>query len=204
MKKHTEFLDGVMPQVPGCLVDMALIEIKHSIIDFCERSLILQNDADPVSIVANSADYDIDVPTGYRSVKIMHAYYKDAEITPVAPDNVRKSGPGSPAGFNQPTPEEFRLYPTPDKTEANAITMRVALKPSRAKDDIDEFIFEDYYEGIVSGALHRLMSDVDKPYTNPNAALMHKVIYETAVNTARQRANRGYVRSSLQVKMRRP
>lgn len=79
--------------------------------------------------------------------------------------------------------------------------MRVALKPTRSSSTIEDVIFEDYAEVIGHGAKFRLMSAPNKPYSDIAGAALSRTIFEEGMNTARQRATRGYVRSDLRVKL---
>lgn len=214
MKNHTDFLDYVMPHVPGATVEMALLEIKNTIIDFCEKSLILQESLDPVAAVQNIMDYDLEPPKDRLVVKIIKAWFKGVELTPVSVDEIH-----SPSWYNQnadyvvlkqdPTmitqkdTETFSVYPIPGKTEANVMTLRVALKPTRSTNSIDDFVYENYAETIGHGAIARLSLSPDKPYTNPQMAVARNALYMAGLNVARDRANKSNVRVNKSVKMRR-
>jgi hypothetical protein len=214
MTNHTSFLDYVMPHVPGCTKAMALLEIKNTIIDFCEKSLIIQTDHDPITAIANVMDYDFEPPTGKLVVKIMRAWYKGVELDPQAIDTVstpsifnQSSGyivdRGDPRQMLQKDARSFSVYPIPKETAANAITMRVALKPTRTATSIDDFIYEDYAEVIGSGAIARLALSPGKPYSNTQLAMARNALYISGLDVARDRAQNGYVRASKQVQMRR-
>lgn len=214
MKNHTDFLDYVMPQVPGATVDMALLEIKNTIIDFCEKSLILQETLDPVTAIKDIMDYDLEPPKDRLVVKIMKAWFKGTDLTPVSVDEIQSPSwynqnadyvvlKQAPRMITQKDTETFSVYPIPEKTEANVMTLRVALKPSRSVNTIDDFIFENYAEIIGHGAISRLCLSPDKPYTNPQLALARNSLYLAGLNVARDRANKGYVRTNKHVKMRR-
>jgi len=215
MATLSNFYPYVLPEVPGCpemTVDLAL---KSSIIEFCEKSLILQRDHDPLTVVAGVVDYDFEPPTGSLVVKIMKAWYKSKELKPIAPDEVDKAElynrSFSGADTNQQEPQyilqkderTFSLYPVPDANAANALTMRVAYKPTRVTTTFEDVLFEDYAEVIAHGAKARLFMSPGKPYTNPQLAVAAMDQFGRGVNTARQRAVRGHVRSDLSVQMRR-
>jgi hypothetical protein len=215
MKNYSQFLDGVMPYVPGCPVAMAEHAIRETVIDMCERSLLLQRDHDAIDVIAGVVDYDFDPPTNYRVFKIMKAWFRDIELTPVAPDDVmdvslyNQTIPGvqiakdNPRMILQKDDETFSVLPVPKETARGAINMRVALKPSRSSTEIEDFIFEDYAETVYAGARFRLMTVPAKPYTSVDLAQVNQNMYVSGVNSARQRVARGFVRSNLQVQLRR-
>jgi len=210
-KTYEDFYDEVLPYLPGCTPAMAKVAIRNAVIDFCEGSLILQRDHDPVTVVQRIIDYDFEPPTGYLVTKIMRAWYKGVELTPKAPDEL----PGAllynsrypdaviseqdPNLITQKDERTYTLFPFPRETAASALTMRVALKPTRSSTTIEDVVFEDYAEIIGHGAKYRLMASPSKPFTSPDGAAASKVFFDEGVNTARQRAVRGYVRSDLRV-----
>lgn len=213
--KYEAFLDYVLPHVPGCTNEMAIHEIRNTAIEFCEKSMILQRDHDPVTIVKGTVDYDFEPPTGYLVTKIIKAWYKTKELTPLAPDEINKAevynrmftgadvGQTDPRNILQKDERTYTVYPVPMETAPMSLTMRVALKPTRASTTIDDVIFEDYAEIIGAGAKARLMMSPGKPYSNPQGAVAHLGMYQSGLNVARQRAVHGYVRGDLKVKLRR-
>lgn len=215
MKSHNDFLDYVMPQVPGATVNMALHEIKSTIIDFCEKSLILQETLDPIAVIANTSDYDLEPPKNRLVVKILRGWYKNRLLNHESTDNiddatlynkvindveVRK---GDPFVIMQKDPRTFTLYPEPHDTVANAVTLRVALKPTRSVDTIDDFIFEDYADTIGHGVISRMALSLDKPYYNTQLAVARDALYRAGLNVARDRALKSFVRAHKHVKLRR-
>lgn len=214
MTPHTAFLDYVLPQVPGATNEMALQEIKNTIIDFCEKSLLVQVDHDPVTAINGIMDYDFEPDSGRLVTKIIRAWYKGKPLEPVGPDEINTpsiyntlSGAlvrrEDPRLITQKDARSFSVYPIPNETVANAITLRVALKPTRSSTTIEDVVFEDYAEIIGHGAISRLALSPDKPYTNPQLAMARNALYMAGLNVARDRALKGYVRTNTHVKLRR-
>ena len=214
MKKYEELLIDVLPEVPGCPPELAIREIRYAAMEFCEKTLIHQVTLDPISLKAGLSTYDIDAPDGHRVERIMKAWCKDKELTPVAPDmiptpegyNAKIPGvtvsKGTPVAYTQPTVDTAIFLPIPDQDYRAAVTMRVALVPLRTSTEFEDFIFEQWGEAIACGAKARLMITPGKPYSNTEAAGLNQQRYVSGVNDARQSAVRGYVRSSLRVKLR--
>lgn len=214
MTPYTSFLDYVLPEVPGCTNEMAIHAIKQTVIDFCEKSLVVQADLDPITLVRGVIDYDLDPPRDTLVAKIMQAYYKNDPLEAAAPDSVASAqmynryfegvqlNEGPAQFYIQKDPRTFSIFPYPKETEKLVLTMRVALKPTRSASQCDDLIFEEYAETIGNGAITRLALSPGKPYSNPNLAGAKNVMYTAGLNMARQKANRGHVRSNAQVKMR--
>lgn len=214
MTPYTQFLDYVLPDVPGATNEVALLAIKSTVIDFCEKSLILQRDHDPVTIIKGTIDYDLEPPKDHLITKIMKVFYRQYEIRPMTPDDIRaaqmynknypdaKPEEGPPKLYTQKDARTFSIYPYPKETEKLSLTLRVALKPTRSATQCDDLIFEEYAETIGHGAVTRLALSPNKPYSNAQMAGARNVLYTAGLNMARQRANRGYVRANTQVNIR--
>lgn len=215
MATLSNFYPYVLPEVPGCPEISVDVALRSSLIEFCEKSLVIQRDHDPLTVVAGVVDYDFEPPTGSLVIKVMKAWYKSEELIPLAPDEVedaelynRSFSDANTAGSQpryilQKDERTFSLYPIPDANVANGLTMRVAYKPTRTASSFEDVLFEDYAEVIAAGAKARLMMSPGKTYTNPQLAVAMMDMFGRGVNTARSRAGRGHVRSDLSVQMRR-
>lgn len=214
MATYQDFLPYVVPDVPGAPTPVIIHAIRNACIRFCEQSMILTRDHDPLTVIANIVDYDLEPPTGYLVVKVAKAWLDNIPLDPLSPDIIDdaavynrlyssyEASPSTPRRFLQKDERTISLWPMPDKKYANGLTMRVALKPTRASTTIEDVIFEDYAEVIASGALSRLMLAAEKPYTNEKMAAFHAAEFIRGVNVARTRAQHGHTRANLSVKLR--
>lgn len=213
MAVYEDFLSRVLIEAPGCAEVSALLAIKDSCIEFCEKSLILVRDHEPVSLKAGEVDYDLEPPAGTLVIKVMKAWVENTPIDPMFPDIVRDASvynrafasyqpaPSVPQRFLQKDERTVSVWPVPDKNYPNGLTMRVALKPTRASTTVDDMLYEEYVEAIAAGALGRLLMSSGKPYTNVQAAMAHKALSNQGLNVARQRAGHGHTRSNLSVRL---
>lgn len=212
MVSYDDFLPYVLPDVPGCAEIVAVQQIKNTVIDFCEKSCVVQVDLDPVTLLAGESTYDLEPPTNRLVTKVMRLFYKNKELPPVGadyigsasfynPDAIDGDAQSNPIGWSQKDTTTFTVFPPPKDRENGAITIRAAIKPTRAATSCDDIVFEDYVEYIAAGAKARLMIVPNKAYTNPNLVVTQNQFYMQGVNVARQRATRGHTRANLRVKM---
>jgi hypothetical protein len=214
MKAHSTFLDYVMPYVPGATVELATLELKKTCIEFCEKSLIIQRDHDPVTVIASTGDYDFESPiTNHLVTKVMKMWFKGSVMNAINPDEITDPtiyntgfdgaviAKSTPQAYFQKDERTFTIYPRPSATSPSAITMRVALKPSRSALLVEDVLLEDYAEEIGAGAIARLMMSPGKPYTSPSSGALYQARFMQGVNTARQRVLRGYVRSDARIQI---
>lgn len=205
------FYPYVMPDFPGCPEITVDVALRGALIEFCEKTLIVQRDHDPITVVAGITDYDLEPPTGTLVTKVMRAWYRQVLLEPVAPDNVlyaqvyntmyegAELTKAEPRNFIQKEERSITLYPIPKETSKNALTIRIALKPTRSATTFEDVLFEDYAEAIAHGAKYRLFSMSGKPWTNGPAAAAALNFFNSAVNVARQRASRGSSRADVRV-----
>lgn len=103
------------------------------------------------------------------------------------------SGTDSPVHAAMPSPGEIHLAQLPQ--EPATYTARVALnvadpvvEPGEDGEGYPEFpdwVLEKYGNGLLSGLLSRMMSQIAKPYTSPTIALYHGRVFRNATNDAR-------------------
>jgi hypothetical protein len=211
MAKLSDFYAYVLPDVPGCPEITADVSIRSALIEFCEKSLVVQRDHDPVSVLKGIADYDLEPPTGQLVVKLLKVWYRSQELKPVAPDNIDKAevyntlfanadlSQADPRQYLQKDEKTVSLFPIPKDTVANALTMRVALKPTRTAETLEDVLFQDYAEVIAYGAKYRLLGMANKPWTNGPGAANSFSLFNAGVNVARQRASRGNTRAQVRI-----
>lgn len=214
MAAYEDFYPYILPELPGANELIVQQAVRSACIEFCEKSLILTRDHDPITIAQGVVDYEFDVPSGYLVTKVQRAWLNNNPLHPLAPDAVRdadvynrtysgyQSAPSTPTHFLQKDERTISVYPVPDKAYSNGLTLRVALKPTRASTEVEDVVFEDYAEVIAAGALARLQMSPGKPYTDINQSGANRALFLQGINLARSRATHGNVRSSLSVQLR--
>ena len=214
MATTEDFYPWITPEVLGCPEPTMDLAIRSTIIDFAEKSLVLQQDHAPITATANVQDYNLVPPANHLVTKVMKVWYKGQELDAESPDEVntpsiynQNSGylvnKGDPRFYIQKDPRTISFYPIPAETVSAAITMRVALKPTRSAQTFDDIFLEEYAETIVHGALTRIFLSPGKTYTSEKQAVAHNSLYMAGLNVARVRAQNGSVRASRHVKLRR-
>lgn len=199
-KLWTDFYDLVIPDLPGCPFLMIDNALRQAAIAFCEQSLAWTYQHPDISVVAATAVYPFVPPTGAVVHAITYVEFNDSAIEAHAGEsNITISDWRNQTG----TPEyvlggatSATLVPTPDV--AGTLSMTVALKPSPTATGIDDDIFNEYREGIISGALGHLMLSPKKPYTDSALATYHLQQFTIKAGQAGQRQARNYTRAPLQ------
>lgn len=205
-KPFSDFLTDVLPMVDGCPRGVAIAEIRNATIDFCRKSLFDEVSIIPISLISGVAEYPLFLDPDRRVAQIkmirgggiplgpVEETYMDA----VLPGWQTESGNG-PSHYLVPAPGTIRLYPIPSEARSQHITGRISLMPTRAALNISDRVFDEYYDGIVGGALARLMMMRGKPWYAPKDAEAHEQKLKSAISDARIAILKGHSTASLSV-----
>ncbi len=206
------FLPEVLPQVPGCPEVTVITAIRSAAIDFCSKTRVWQVDLDtPITLEANRDTYDIDPPDiEYEivSIPLRGVSYLGVELNgPTTAADLTRDNPGwrnttatQPVTFIYNDPDKtIRVVPKPTAEVLNALTVRVALKPTRTSENADEYLFNEWLEAIGFGALERLFRIPGKSWSDAELARDYGNKFKKAIGDARARLWKGHGDGSLAV-----
>lgn len=202
------FLPRLMPYVIGVSEPLALQALRDSCIRFCTDSNVISQETDPITTIATIPTYELEAPDNTVISTVLKVWY-DGKIIPAVPyehaTGMYSTSPGAPRFyFGEYVDEAYSLtlMPTPDVTKANALRVRVALKPSRTATMVHDVLYDRYLEGIVNGAIAILCAVPDQPFTDTGMAAAAGAAARAMTNRARADTMHGNVQSSLSVQMR--
>lgn len=160
------FRTRVLTSVLGCpdpVVDQAVLD---SCIEFCEKSGIVTYTTTPVAVVPPAYQVQFDLPVGTKLVQVQRMWVGSQEIFPAPTDRTdvfsftdaitgETASTSTPKYFNEVSPGTVNLIDRPLTTVY--VTAYLAIKPSRSATSVDDVLYENWIDSIVSGALYRLM-----------------------------------------------
>lgn len=203
----TEFTQHIIIYVPGCSDMLAEQFVLNTIRDFCERTDIWKYTLDAISSVAEQRDYELSVPSETELVTIINATYDDNPLDPVIETQMdwqdsywRSADSGTPTSYAVLTPGYISLYPTPEDTESDILSVRVSLKPTVTATTVEGFLYTDWLDAIISGTLARLMAIPKKNWTDVQLSQFYLRKYESYLSRGIVRSTTGHVRKALRVK----
>lgn len=184
------FFTAIAPRAPGAS-DIAIENaLRDAAIEFCVESLVWTAWSDPSPVLANINEYDIDVPRDADVTRVLMVQIEGHTIDPVPFDSMDslynnwRAIKGRPNLYTQDDPTVLRLVPTPSERMPAALTYRCAFQPTATAQTLPDILFRRYREAVAAGALYRLLSTPDKPYTNPELAAMHYTRFQDAMTDA--------------------
>ena len=211
---YEDFLPEVLQFVRDVPEVVAVHAIRNACIEFCEKTRYLQVDNDPVALVANESDYDLDADTGYRVIDIIEAWVGDQFLIPKSVEELSRiyrttdwrANKGNPYYFYRTRMGSVSVVPMPTTSSLTSqayLKCRVAIAPSRDSTAVDDDIYERFAEMIGHGARARLYETANQPYFDPRAALEMRRIFHDNIASVRAQVQKGLGRASGQVEFQR-
>ena len=200
MSKYSELLPDILPDVPGAPNGLVLRRIRDTAIEFCRETQIWQQELDFIKMRDGQVDYEIEgdqLPCAdIDAIRFIERYTDRDRFKERRPELTLQPF----VDFTVPEKWVIRLRRQPSLTLAGRLLVtRVALRPKMDADEIDDRIFNDWYEALSHGAKYKLMSVPQKQYTDPEAATFHEMEYQRGIAKARIEVNRGHMNANVQV-----
>lgn len=204
MKPVSELLTRLMPRVVGCPEPLALQALVDSAVEFCEKTLVIRPALDRVTVRSGVGGYTLDAPSQQRVARVISVALDGRRLQAVPPRNRGETGQvGVPASYSTRFDGAellLDLYPTP--ADAGYLTVEVATSPTMTATALDDELVLRWYEAILYGAWHRLMSMPAQPFTNLELAGAYAIQARSEAGKAAATANNGRVQTGRNVTMR--
>lgn len=204
-----DFIPGVTPAVPLCPTKVVKDKILESMRLFCEQSKIWIKPLDPISLVAQTAEYPlttVDVEGEgntlanlYDMVGIEHVEIDTQSLDPTAERYLNSNERGWRRHSQY---EPRRYYGTPERTivmvftpnanRTDVMDIWLSVMPLRTATQVDDFLFTDWKRGIEFGAIALLKEVPDMPWTNAESAIYYWNRFQEEVDKAHERKIAGY------------
>lgn len=203
----TAFLPEVMPFVADCPRVIVENAIRHTTIEFCERTLIWQANIAAMDLAAGTGEYTIAVPTDTTLVEIMGAWYNNVLLIPKDQDGLTRifrlddwrTVSGAPRYFTRTSSAVMQLVPTPATAETDVVGIRAALAPTRTATGVDSEIYDDFLMVIAAGARAYLHGMHGQTFYDPAMALQLRREFMVGVANAKIKVNKGQTRSAPRI-----
>lgn len=222
---YSEFLQDILPDVPGA-ADVSIEDaVKVTAIELCRKASIWKERLMPDGIFSGVDVYDLFSPSREVIVhRIEAAFYRGRKLTvkqygeinawreaALVVANSIAANEAIPADvgyvppitdfYAQQSPTQIVLYGMPDGNYPNALLVDAVLLPSRASTGFDSVLAERYWDYIVHGAKSRLMLIPNKPWSDAGTAAFHKGQFDNEVANATGDASQGFGSAPVRVKV---
>jgi hypothetical protein len=176
------------PGAPNILVEHFL---RNAAIAFCNATNYITEDLPAVSVLAGDTDLTLTVDSSEEIVSVTQAYADGRPLEPVSEIQLQrdvgewKSRTGTPTHFLSNN-NVIRLYPTPSADLSLLVT--VSKRPSRTAVTVDDRLYAEWREAMVSGALSGLMMTFGQPFSDPTMAAVFRASFNDWIVGAQAKA----------------
>jgi hypothetical protein len=203
MKTWADFLDDLMPELPGADVPIVEAALVRAAIEFCDKARVYRGDHPAIDAVAEQGTYSWE-PTeeNVEVCHIFHVWYAGEQLTPRSGEYLADTydywpeETGTPAHYHVERTDALIVVPAPAEALEDAIVAKVALRPTLDATGIPDDLFAEYRGAIAAGAMSRLMRMQKKPWTNYEMANAYGQAFRSAIEDASHRMQAGHVRSA--------
>jgi len=148
--------------------------LRWSIREFCERSWVWTEELSAFNTVAGESDYALNV-VGIDIISIKTCDLGDLELSPLSDPRRERISAGVTAAYSLPKRRMIRLHDTP--TSVLPVKVNAVVKIARDGDFIDSDFAEQWFDQLVAGALYKLGSIANKPWTDYAMANFHYNVF---------------------------
>lgn len=166
----SDLLPILTPDVPGCPENRLLQVLKQSMretVRFVETWTIK---LDPISLVANESDYNLDAGEDIEIVRILSATLNGGAIDPKTYSLVGlDASPWAALRFNDAN--------TPKTSQTDALVVTVVAVPDVNADTLPPFELTKCYPAIVALAASKLLAEAGRRWFDPNRSVFMRRQY---------------------------
>lgn len=188
-------------QCPGPVI---IQQARFAAIEFCKRTKVWVADHAAINVLADTASYALIPPVANTIIVVpLNVFYDTKELKPKTREWLTerygkwKDVAGEPSYFLCDNPRSLILVPKPTAALTAGLNLQVALKPTVTATDMDDDVYEDHFEDIVTGAKWRLFAMAGRPWSDKGLAEAHKTMFEDAIAKANLRAAKAFSRARL-------
>lgn len=207
--EHKDYLSRIQPYVPGCPSPTILEAVNQAITELCDKSLIWRETLTAFDLTLGEDTYTLALPPEMQAVMPIHVQVDGREVPPASEEDLddidygwRVADNGTPTRYFSPEPGTIQFNRKADETFTDGIVVRMALKPTPVAETSSAMIYNHWQETIRRGALHYLMEMTEKEWSNPQQGMIHGRYFNSQVQSALARTNRGHVRQGTYARIR--
>lgn len=203
------FYSSVMPAVQGCPTAMVDNAIRHSINEFCEKTMMWRATLPAFDVVANQSVYTLTMPADTALVGPVHVAVNNTALVVLNIDdldslypNWRNTTASAPLIYFMDNGNALNLVPTPVNDYVAGLKMDVVLKVAETANTLPDWIFDNWAETIAHGALMRLHAMPGKVWADTNTVAYHKSKFREGISRAKSRTMKSFSKQGKSVQPR--
>lgn len=211
---YASMVNDIGAFVPGCPNLTIERTIRKIVIDLCQRGKVWREQLPDIAVTAGDYTYSVASPYAYaefcdfisgdftvtssgnKSSVYWKAYDTVVAQYPAWPQDME----GTPTVVTTKILGELRLAPVPD--EAGTLALYGVLRPTRDSDVWVAELYAEFARCIFHGVLCELMGMPGRAWSSEKESVKHGKQWTYLLYEAKDRAQRGFNKADLSVKMR--
>lgn len=204
MANISNWLAAVSSRVPGASkteVDSAVITIIR---EFCDKTLLYVKKLTAINVVVGVREYTLTAPTDCSIVGVDHATLNDMPISATSMDLLNRSPEpwmtqqaSEPNVFMVDAEKVLSLKQLPEIAYTGGLVVWAAVKPTPTATTIPDFIYDDWFETILNGAVAYLLKTPGKSWTSLEGSKFFDDYYTGEMSTAKSKKYTGKAKVSI-------
>lgn len=190
------WLQDILPHTPGCTRAVAKRVFMTTCREFFRITTAWREVLTGIGLTSGQDAYTI-TPTDVTAQlsQVLSLEYKGRPLRKLVARPAGDAYSGTPhSWFLGPAPNQVTLWPTPDATEADVLTARIALTILPTATELPDLAYVHHYDTLLDGVLGKLYSHPAKPYSNATLAQFHLRRFQNGIGVAAGQAKQGYVK----------
>lgn len=204
------FLPEILQYVNGAPTILVRQHIRKTILDFCERSLILKRNPSSLTLDEGEAIYTLKYSQDrYVVIDVDEARFETEEGDPPEKTNQplikttehlldselanwRQQKASRPTRFFlTENVNEIYFFPKPNQDIEKDLVLRTRVRPKLDQEEFDEVLYEKWHEAIENGTIARLLLNKGATWYAPDLAAVASADYRRDVRRARKTSTTG-------------
>lgn len=185
-----ELLPEAMIEAQGCPEPLIERHLRTSMIDFYRASRAWRYTTEAASVTAGDRAVELDLPNDTAVLRVYWAKLADKNLRAVS---MRSLSPavGVPQGYAiDGISRTLQLDVLPERSFIlDGVVANVALLPLRSLENLPDELFDQHRDGILYGALARLLSMGNVPWANRQGAADYQAMANVVVMQAQRQAD---------------
>ena len=197
------FYPHILPLVRGCDTDTVDFHLRQAAIEFCRRSQCWRAEL-PITPVAGTETYLVPLPADSVASMLLDFTVLDSDgnsgddyhlVAPNRGRQLERNFRTASYVYLSDDGLSISVQPIPDSTDAQLVPY-FSLKPSQTAAGIPDFLFAQYVDAIVAGALGRLLDMPKTPWRDAAEAGLQRGKFSSECGNASVRTSRGNASSA--------
>lgn len=185
-----ELLPEAMIEAQGCPEPLIERHLRTSMIDFYRVSRAWRYTTEAASVTAGDRAVELDLPNDTAVLRVYWAQLAGKDLRAVSVRNL-STEVSHPRGYAiDGISRILSLDVIPERSFIlDGVVANVALLPLRSLDDLPDELFDQHRDGILYGALARLLSMGNVPWANRQGAADYQAMANGVIAQAQRQAD---------------